>query len=312
MCGCVSECVPHWVCNGECDQWCEQSHLNAELARAGDESSGRTPPPVAGSAPSHTAMPNKASSHREAGRRAPAREAGRPGPQGPWGVWRGLQDPPPPRPAPARSLETGTRHPRPRANAHLGTCDRGAEPAPRGSRDPGQRPRGGRPPTAGTEAGGRRERQIRAGRLPGGAAAPARLAPRWLPPPPPERPRLPRAGLAGGPADSEPLSPEPAPRSRPAPRPGHARWPPHRLGTREGAVPAGHKEPERGEAPLTCSPSSCPGLWPLGSWSPRPSRKGRRGCLSAARLPGVGRAVSDLSLESPAKALSFHRGGSCC
>nr|XP_023474122.1 nascent polypeptide-associated complex subunit alpha, muscle-specific form-like [Equus caballus] len=216
-------------------------------------------------------------------------------------------------PPPASRANTPGRTPdKPRAvpePRHLGgskTLDSGSHAAARG--------RGSTPPA-------QRGQQVRARRLPGRAVAlsPRRAALRILLPslPPPERPRLPPAGLAGGPADSAPASPAPAPRSRPAPRPGHARWPTRGLGNPEGAVPArkrGLEEPREGHPsppPFTAAPGL---LGSSPSWTRFPFHK--RGDGEAERWPfaarqlRAGRAVSDLAQSSSANAPSlFNRGG---
>lgn len=88
---------------------------------------------------------------------------------------------------------------------------------PRRFEDPGQRLRGW--PRA-EEGGRRRPPGVLAWRLPdrGAALSPPRAALRLSPPP--EHPRLPPAGLAGGPADTAPSSPAPASCSHPRPAPG--------------------------------------------------------------------------------------------
>lgn len=108
---------------------------------------------------------------------------------------------------------------------------------------------------------------MRARRLPGCAASrsPRRAALRFLRLTP-EWPRLPPARLAGEPADSAPLSPAPAPRSHPAPRPGHARWS-TRASEPGGAVPAGKWGRGR---------EGRPSPWPLDSCVARPPGPGSR------------------------------------
>lgn len=148
---------------------------------------------------------------------------------------------------------------------------------------------------------------MRARRLPGCAASrsPRRAALRFLRLTP-EWPRLPPARLAGEPADSAPLSPAPAPRSHPAPRPGHARWS-TRASEPGGAVPAGKwgrgREGRPHHGPWTPA-------WPalLDRVPVSQTRRLRGG--EAVRLLRARRTVSDLTQSRPANTLSlFHREG---
>lgn len=276
---------------------------------------GRTPfPAVAGSAPSRTALSNNAAARGEAGRGVPVLHTGLAGPQGPASARPPTAGPAPAPPrrgawkwtpaAPGRARTYTPRahagHPprmvrEPRHPGGSGTLDSGCEAA-------GNRGMGSMPPAQSGQ-------QVRARRLPDSAAAPSpwRAALRLSPlPPPPERPRLPPAGLAGGPADSAPPSPAPVPRSRLAPRPGHARWSTGGFRSREGAVPARQRRPEGGReegAPL--APRSSPRSG--GSWVPRPPRpnshftdretEGRSACPFAARLLRAGRVACQISLN---------------
>lgn len=148
---------------------------------------------------------------------------------------------------------------------------------------------------------------MRARRLPGCAASrsPRRAALRFLRLTP-EWPRLPPARLAGEPADSAPLSPAPAPRSHPAPRPGHARWS-TRASEPGGAVPAGKwgrgREGRPHHGPWTPA-------WPaLVDRVPVSQTRRLRGG-EAVRLLRARRTVSDLTQSRPANTLSlFHREG---
>lgn len=97
-----------------------------------------------------------------------------------------------------------------------------------------------------------------------------------------------------------------APRSRLAPRPGHARWPTGGLRSREGAVPVRKRRPEgwmEGGAPLAWRSSPRSG----DSWVPRPPRpgshftdretEGRSACPFAGRLLRAGRVACQISLN---------------
>lgn len=146
---------------------------------------------------------------------------------------------------------------------------------------------------------------MRARRLPGCAASrsPRRAALRFLRLTP-EWPRLPPARLAGEPADSAPLSPAPAPRSHPAPRPGHARWS-TRASEPGGAVPAGKwgrgREGRPHHGPWTPA-------WPalLDRVPVSQTRRLRGG--EAVRLLRARRTVSDLTQSRPANTLSLFHG----
>jgi hypothetical protein len=223
-----------------------------------DESTRAVPPPPGGGKrPLPLCRAEQSSWRGEAGRGAPVLQAGLPGPQGPSGVLLGAAGPAPAPPRPGE--EPGNGHPPPpaaRATHTAGSLRAVREPRCRGARrtlDRGCRAAASQPAQGSMPPAWRQ--RLRARRLPGGAAA---LAPRraalWLPPPPPQRPRLLLAGLAGGPADSATPSPEPALRSRPAPRPGHARW---RLADSEpgrGRCRRGQSGARKGGTPLTAVP----------------------------------------------------------
>lgn len=231
--------------------------------------------------------PAQGSTHRRAGAR------------GPWGLGpdRGTR----PRPASAGSLETGTRRPWPRARGDPGS---GRTPAAHGA--DAQHPGVSRTPDSGPGAGGREEGAPR--RPPRGAAgAGAALTQLCAARSSARRARAPAAaaraasaasGQAGGRTRGlGAASPAPGPRSSPAPRPGHARWP-TQASEPGGAVPAGQRvERAREGRP---SPPRLRGSWAprgigLGSHFTDGETEWRRGCPFAA-----------LPVESGARCLRSH------
>lgn len=263
---------------------------------------------------------------RQTKRQSAARPGAGPGsyrvgwPAGPLGCRPGLRTHP--RPAPEWNLEMDTRRPgrariftRAHARHTLRTVPKPRHPGGSRTLDSGSgaaasRRRRSTPPTWSGQ-------QVQARRLPGCAAVPSprraalRLPspPPLPPPPPPKLPRLPPAGLAGGPADSATPSSAPATRSSPAPRPGHAHWPTRGLRTREGAVPAGKQGPKGGRGaprlpPLTTA-AGLLGSPPSSTWFPfhRQETKGWRGCLFASPLLREGRAVRPHSIQPGERSL---------